>query len=77
MKTYKIRYIHGYQTELKQELWGWVQAESPEAALRERSSWPIETRYNCTTAWAKNPGTSLYVIEAWEADECSLAEMPA
>lgn len=73
MKTYQIRYIHGYQNELKQTLWGRVEAESPEEALRSRSNWPIETRYNCTTAWAKNPGTSLYVVEAWEADEIAVS----
>lgn len=75
MKTYAIRYIYGYQTQLKQEDWGRVQAESPEEALRGRSDWPIETRFNRTTAWAKNPGTSLYVVEAWEADECDAGKM--
>ena len=73
--VYKIRYIHGYQTELVQEFKGYVEANSPEEALRGKSDWPLEVRYNCTTAWAKNPGTSLYVVEAWEADECSPREI--
>lgn len=70
MQRFKVRYIHGFQGELQQELKGIVEAESIEEALRQKSDWPIEVRYNCTSAWAKNPGTSLYYIEAWEADVC-------
>lgn len=72
MNRYKLRYISGFQGELKQEHVGYVEAASLQDALRTKSEWPIEVRYNCTTAWAKNPGTSLYYVEAWEADNCSL-----
>lgn len=70
MYRFKIRYIHGFQGELKQEQRGYIEAASLQDALRTKSDWPIEVRYNCTSAWAKNPGTSLYYVEAWEADLC-------
>lgn len=70
MNCYALRYIYGFQGELKQAHQQVVQAESMQAALRAKSSWPIEVRYNGTSAWAKNPGTSLYYVEAWEADCC-------
>ena len=70
MGWYKLRYISGYQTKLVQSHEEHVEAGSLQEALRLKSDWPIEVRYNCTSAWAKNPGTSLYVVEAWEADCC-------
>ncbi|MDL2274768.1 hypothetical protein LJC22_01410 [Desulfosarcina sp. OttesenSCG-928-G10] len=71
MKRFKLRYIYGFQSELKQTFEGYVEADSLQAALRTKSDWPIEVRYNCTSAWAKNPGTSLYYVEAWEAECCA------
>jgi hypothetical protein len=70
MQQFKIRYIYGFQGELKQEAGGFVEAASLQEALRAKSDWPIEVRRDCTSAWAKNPGTSLYYVEAWEADCC-------
>lgn len=70
MNRYKLRYISGFQGELKQGNIEYVEAASLQDALRTKSNWPIEVRYNCTCAWAKNPGTSLYYVEAWEADQC-------
>ena len=68
---FSIRYISGFQGFLKQEKETRVQAASLQEALRKFSDWPIEVRYNCTSAWAKNPGTSLYYVEAWEAERCA------
>ena len=77
MSWFKVRYISGFQGELKQEKQGYTEAPSLQEALRSFSDWPIEVRYNCTTAWAKNPGTSLYYVEAWEAEHCTAAEEAA
>ncbi len=68
---YKLRYISGYQTTLKQEQLQYMQGASLEDVLRAKTPWPIEKRFNGSSAWAKNPGTSLYYVEAWEADCCS------
>ena len=68
---FSIRYISGFHGFLKQEKETRVQAASLQEALRKFSDWPIEVRYNCTSAWAKNPGTSLYYVEAWEAERCA------
>ena len=71
---FSIRYISGFQGSLKQDKATRVQAASLQEALRKFSDWPIEVRYNCTSAWAKNPGTSLYYVEAWEAEQCAATE---
>lgn len=71
---FSIRYISGFQGFLKQEKEIRVRAASLQEALRKFSDWPIEVRYNCTSAWAKNPGTSLYYVEAWEAERCAAPE---
>lgn len=76
MRRFSIRYIYGFQSELRQEHQGYVEAASPQDALRTKSDWPVEVRYNCTSAWAKNPGTSLYYVEAWEADLCEPEGVP-
>ena len=73
-RYFSIRYISGFQGRLKQENQTSVQAASLQEALRQFSDWPIEVRYNCTSAWAKNPGTSLYYVEAWEAEQCAAPE---
>ncbi len=65
---FSIRYIWGFQGELRQNQETRLRAASLEDALRRFSDWPVEVRYNRTTAWAKNPGTSLYYVEAWEAE---------
>lgn len=73
-QQFSIRYISGFQGFLKQEKETRVRAASLQEALRKFSDWPIEVRYNCTSAWAKNPGTSLYYVEAWEAERCSVTK---
>ncbi len=70
MDWFKVRYISGFQGKLRQGQEEMIQASSLYDALGRYSDWPVEVRYNCTSAWAKNPGTSLYYIEAWEADLC-------
>ncbi|MCL1985919.1 MAG: hypothetical protein FWG59_05685 [Betaproteobacteria bacterium] len=70
MNMYALRYLSGYQTKLKRGPVEYVAAASLQDALRTKSDWPIEIRYDCTSAWAKNPGTSLYYVEAWEAECC-------
>jgi hypothetical protein len=68
MPTYKIRYVSGPNMKLNVTPWEEVQAESIEAALAAKSAWPVETSMHFTSAWAKNPGTSLYHVDAWEAE---------
>ena len=70
MNRYALRYLSGYQTMLQQGPVEYILAASLQDALRTKSDWPIETRYDGTSAWAKNPGTSLYYVEAWEAECC-------
>jgi hypothetical protein len=48
--------------------WEEVSAESVAQALALRSPWPVQENMAATSAWAKNPGTSLYHVEAWEAE---------
>ena len=74
MDWFKVRYISVFQDKLKQEHEAVLQAASLREALARFSDWPVEVRYNCTTAWAKNPGTSLYYVEAWEAEHCAAPE---
>ncbi|GAB6039197.1 hypothetical protein JCM15519_37560 [Fundidesulfovibrio butyratiphilus] len=71
MNLYRVRYIHGSQDALKAGPEELVRATDVDQALRTKSAWPIERSMDRNTAWAKNPGTSLYHVEAWEA---SLAE---
>lgn len=68
MQRFKMRYIYGFQGELKQEDMGYSEAPSLQDALRAKSDRPIEVRYNCAFAWAKNPGTSFYYVEVFEVD---------
>ncbi len=68
MPWFKVCYLSGLQTSMTRTREEHVEAASLQEALRKFSDWPIEVRYNCTSAWAKNPGTSLYVVEAWEAE---------
>lgn len=70
MAWFKLRYIWGFQDRLQQECAGYMEAASIHEALASKSRWPVQVRYNRTSAWARNPGTSLYYIEAWEADVC-------
>lgn len=46
-----------------------VQADSIDEALAQKSLWPVERSWDETSAWSKNPGTSMYYVEAWEANE--------
>jgi len=74
MNLYRVRYICGPQDALKAGPEQIVQAADADQALRAKSAWPIERSMDRNTAWAKNPGTSLYHVEAWEA---SLVETTA
>jgi len=67
MNTYTLRYISGPQASLSVSRQETVSAPSIEEALARRSQWPIEHNWANTCAWSKNPGTSLYHVEAWEA----------
>ncbi len=68
MHTYRLRYISGPQHTLSITGVEQVRASSLAAALAGKSPWPVETNMEQTCAWAKNPGTSLYHVEAWEAE---------
>ena len=68
MPRYRIRYVHGPNSELMVTDWEEVSAESLAQALAQRSPWPVQENISATSAWAKNPGTSLYHVEAWEAE---------
>ena len=67
MNTYTIRYISGPQHSLRISDVAQVEAPSLTAVLADKSPWPVEMNMEQTCAWAKNPGTSLYHVEAWEA----------
>lgn len=66
MPAFALRYISGPQLKLTVSDEHTVEAASLDEALRSRSDWPIERNWPGTCAWAKNPGTSLYHVEAWE-----------
>ncbi|HML52987.1 MAG TPA: hypothetical protein PKC79_02730 [Solidesulfovibrio magneticus] len=66
MPAFALRYISGPQLQLTISDEHTVEAASLDEALRTRSDWPIERNWPGTCAWAKNPGTSLYHVEAWE-----------
>ena len=66
MPAFALRYISGPQLKLTVSDEHTVEAASLDEALRTRSDWPIERNWPGTCAWAKNPGTSLYHVEAWE-----------
>jgi hypothetical protein len=70
MNRYKIRYIWGPQGRLSATAQEIVEADSLDSALAVKSPWPVERSFHGDCAWAKNPGTSLYYIEAWEAVVC-------
>lgn len=76
MNAYRLRYISGSQDKLHISDETTVEAASLTEALRGKSSWPIEKNIHHTSAWAKNPGTSLYYIEAWEAEMLSPSKLP-
>jgi len=60
--------VKGPNSTLVVSDWEEVQAESLAAALAQKTSWPVEKNIHGTCAWAKDPGTSLYQVEAWEAE---------
>ena len=70
MHTYRVRFICGPQEALHSEREQYVAASSPAEALATRCPWPVHYNMEQTCAWAKNPGTSLYDVEAWEAEYC-------
>jgi hypothetical protein len=69
MNTYSIRYLCGPNMNLSYSQEDLVQADSIDEALALKSSWPVERRWDETSAWSKNPGTSMYYVEAWEATQ--------
>lgn len=69
MKRFAVRYISGPQQKLVISDERVLEAETIDDALRQVSAWPIERSWSETSAWAKNPGTSLYHVEAWEASQ--------
>jgi hypothetical protein len=66
MNSYLLRYISGPQGRLRVSREELVLAESLDKALLSKSFWPIERNLKGDCGWAKNPGTSLYDVEAWE-----------
>jgi len=68
MPTYRVRHVGGPNMKLQVTPWEEIKADSIEEALRVKSPWPVETSMHFTSAWAKSPGTSLYHVEAWEAE---------
>lgn len=66
MNSYLLRYISGPQGRLRVSQEELVLAESLDKALLSKSAWPIERNLTGECGWAKNPGTSLYDVEAWE-----------
>ena len=68
MPWYRVRYVHGPNSTLVVSDWEDVRAESLDAALAQKTAWPVEKNIHGTSAWAKHPGQSLYHIEAWEAE---------
>ena len=67
MNTYLVRYIEGPQERLRASRQETVRAATIDQALAGKSHWPVERNWAETSAWSKNPGTSLYHVEAWEA----------
>ncbi len=68
MAKYKVRYIHGPNGSMSAGPWEEVEAENIHAALALKSPWPVHTSMDQGSAWAQNPGTSLYHVETWEAE---------
>ena len=68
MPMYRVRYVHGPNSKLTVTNWEEIEACDIAQALAAKSPWPVETSMHFTSAWAKNPGTSLYRVEAWEAE---------
>ena len=68
MPMYRVRHVHGPNSALAASDWEEVEAESLAAALAQKTSWPVAKNIHDTSAWAKHPGTSLYQVEAWEAE---------
>ena len=70
MNTYRLRFISGPQEALRSEGEQYVTAPSLAEALAMKCRWPVQRNMEETCAWAKNPGTCLYYVEAWEAEYC-------
>lgn len=68
MPVYRVRHVSGPNMKLTVTPWEEIEAATIEEALASKSPWPVETSMHFTSAWAKNPGTSLYHVEAWEAE---------
>lgn len=68
MPMFRVRYIHGPNGYLKVSDWEELEAGTLAEVLALKTPWPVEENMHATSAWAKNPGTSLYHVEAWEAE---------
>ena len=69
MKTFAIRYVCGPNMDLVYSQEDLVKADTIDEALAKKSLWPVERSWDETSAWSKNPGTSMYYVEAWEATQ--------
>lgn len=67
MPLYALRYIEGPNDALRVGPAEIVEAPSFAQALALRTPWPVMECYDHRSAYAQNPGTSLYSTETWEA----------
>lgn len=67
MPLYRVHYIAGPNENLKISRQQLIEAASFQEALSRVTAWPVVETYDHASACAKNPGTSLYDFEAWEA----------
>ena len=67
MPQYRVHYIAGPNEDLTISRHQIIEAASFQEALGRVTQWPVVETYDHTSACAKNPGTSLYDFEAWDA----------
>ena len=67
MPRYTVHHVEGPNENLKISRRQVIEADSFTAALSQVSEWPVVESYDHKSACARNPGTSLYYFEAWEA----------
>lgn len=64
---YAVQYIVGPNERLNVGQRQIIEAASFSEALQRVTNWPVVENYDHSSACARNPGTSLYDFEAWEA----------
>ena len=67
MRRFALRYIEGPNDNLRYGPTDEVRAADFAQALALRTAWPVMECYDHRSAYAQNPGTSLYYTETWEA----------